>query len=121
MLWCGCGVVAAGSVPSSSLLSLTPLLTPLLHEPPPPRPHTTPRRPVSPCARTYRTASIHNYLSKPSKLSRNDRVVQALGDIGPGVFLGVASTLVGVVPLAFANSEVFRVFFRSFLAVRVGA
>ena len=47
------------------------------------------------------------------------RIATALAEIGPAVLLGACTTLIGIVPLTFAASEVFRVFFRMMLGVVV--
>jgi predicted RND superfamily exporter protein len=47
----------------------------------------------------------------------DERICHALGEIGPAVLMGAATTLIGCLPLAAAQSEVFRVFFRMMLGV----
>lgn len=59
----------------------------------------------------------HSFGKQSSLVSRKERVALALGEIGPGVLLGCTSTFVGILPLAFATSEVFRVFFKMFLMI----
>merc|ERR1719387_1689330 len=65
----------------------------------------------------YSAHIVHNFSLQSSQLSRNDRVVQTLTEIGPSVMLGVSTTFLGVAPLALSNSEVFRVFFKMFLGI----
>lgn len=62
---------------------------------------------------------VHAFLQQPISLSRNERVIGALAEIGPAVFLGAFSTFLGVAPLALASSEIFRVFFKSFGSIVV--
>merc|ERR1711916_315348 len=50
-------------------------------------------------------------------LSRNDRVHATLCTIGPSVFLAISTTILGILPLAAATSEIFRVFFKSFVSI----
>lgn len=38
-------------------------------------------------------------------------------EVGPAVVCGIGTTFLGILPLAFANSEIFRVFFRLFLNI----
>jgi len=52
-----------------------------------------------------------------TKLSRDERMTDALVEIGPPVLLGLATTMIGILPLAFASSTVFRVFFKMFVSI----
>ena len=49
--------------------------------------------------------------------SRNERVKQVMNTMGKSVLLGGMSTLLGVLPLAFSESEVFRTFFYTYLGI----
>jgi len=60
---------------------------------------------------------VHSFLLQPTTLTRDQRVIGALSEMGPSVFLGAASTFLGVAPLALSNSEIFRVFFKCFGAI----
>ena len=40
-------------------------------------------------------------------------------EIGPSVAMGCCSTFLGILPLAFAGSELFRIFFKMFLSIIV--
>jgi len=54
--------------------------------------------------------------------TKEDKVRHALRTMGSSVFIGALSTLLGVVPLAFSSSEIFRTVFVSFVAlVTIGA
>jgi hypothetical protein len=44
------------------------------------------------------------------------QVTAAVCQIGPSVLLGASTTLVGVLPLGFASSYIFRIFFKMFIA-----
>ena len=50
-------------------------------------------------------------------IAKDLRIADALGEIGPSVMVGAATTFVGIMPLAFASNEIFRVFFRMFLII----
>ena len=65
----------------------------------------------------YSLHFIHCFGLKPNELGRKERALQALKDIGPAVFLGLCTTFLGVLPLAFASSGVFRVFFQIFVGI----
>lgn len=52
-----------------------------------------------------------------ASLSRNARITQTLEDVGGAVLLGLLTTALGVAPLAFASSEVFRLFFTCFALI----
>jgi len=45
------------------------------------------------------------------------RMISALDEVGGAVLLGGMTTFVGVLPLAFASSFIYRVFFRLFFAI----
>ncbi|CAM9500189.1 unnamed protein product [Phaeothamnion confervicola] len=53
----------------------------------------------------------------PERLPVLHRVQLGLGEIGPSVLLGGATTLLGVIPMGFAGNEIFRSFFRVFLCI----
>ncbi|CAN0455990.1 unnamed protein product, partial [Scytosiphon promiscuus] len=40
-----------------------------------------------------------------------------LGEIGPSILVGATTTFLGIMPLAFANNVIFRVFFKMFLCI----
>ena len=56
----------------------------------------------------YSAHVVHNFTQQDASLSRDARVRATIEEMGPSVLLGVTSTFWGIVPLAFANSEVFR-------------
>ena len=43
------------------------------------------------------------------------QVANALGEVGPSVMIGAATTFLGIMPMAFAKNFVFRVFFKIFI------
>ncbi|CAM9472749.1 unnamed protein product, partial [Ascophyllum nodosum] len=51
------------------------------------------------------------------KIPKNARIADALGEIGPSVMIGAATTFLGIMPLAFASNVIFRVFFKMFLVI----
>ncbi|CAM9912363.1 unnamed protein product, partial [Hapterophycus canaliculatus] len=49
--------------------------------------------------------------------SKDSRIANALGEIGPSILVGATTTFLGIMPLAFANNFIFRVFFQMFLCI----
>lgn len=45
------------------------------------------------------------------------RIANGLGEIGPSVVVGAATTFLGIMPMAFARNHVFRVFFKMFITI----
>ncbi|CAN0362617.1 unnamed protein product, partial [Laminaria digitata] len=54
---------------------------------------------------------------KDRNTPKDARIADALGEIGPSVMVGAATTFLGIMPLAFASNVVFRVFFKMFLII----
>ncbi|CAN0269097.1 unnamed protein product, partial [Ascophyllum nodosum] len=50
-------------------------------------------------------------------IPKDARIANAMGEIGPSVMVGAATTFLGIMPLAFASNVVFRVFFKMFLII----
>jgi hypothetical protein len=67
----------------------------------------------------YSLHIVHSFTLQDTALPRRDRVERALVEIGPSVLLGVATTFLGILPCAFAKSEVFRAFFKMFVGIIV--
>ena len=67
----------------------------------------------------YSMHVAHSFSIQDPKLPRTERAVLAMEEIGPAVFLGVSATFVAILPLAFASSEIFRVFFQMFFGIVV--
>eukprot|EP00928_Gymnodinium_smaydae_P047213 TRINITY_DN31492_c0_g1_i1.p1 TRINITY_DN31492_c0_g1~~TRINITY_DN31492_c0_g1_i1.p1 ORF type:complete len:907 (-),score=69.37 TRINITY_DN31492_c0_g1_i1:124-2817(-) len=67
----------------------------------------------------YSMHIAHCFSEQDSSLSRNQRTVLTVQAMGSPVLMGGLSTLVAVLPLAFASSQVFRVFFRMLLCIVV--
>ncbi|CAM9909842.1 unnamed protein product [Choristocarpus tenellus] len=65
----------------------------------------------------YMVHVLHFFLHQDPALSKHDRIVLALGEIGPSVLLGASTTFIGIIPMAFASNTIFRVFFRMFLCI----
>lgn len=65
----------------------------------------------------YTLHIVHNFGLQDATLSRNQRVRATLAEMAPSVLLGAVSTFLGVLPLAFANSALFRIFFKMFMAI----
>ncbi|PFX34181.1 Patched domain-containing protein 3 [Stylophora pistillata] len=66
----------------------------------------------------YSAHVAHAYVTS-KKATANERVVEALSTLGASVLMGGFSTFLGMVILAFASSEVFRIFFRMFFGIVV--
>lgn len=60
---------------------------------------------------------MHNFSLQDASLSRDERVVKTVEEMGPAIFLGVATTFGAILPLAFARAQIFRVFFNMFLGI----
>lgn len=55
--------------------------------------------------------------TQDASITKDLRIADALGEIGPSVMVGAGTTFLGIMPLAFANNAIFRVFFRMFLII----
>ncbi|XP_067049553.1 patched domain-containing protein 3-like [Acropora muricata] len=64
----------------------------------------------------YSAHVAHAYVVS-NKATPNERVVDAVSTLGASVFMGGFSTFLGVIVLAFAASEIFRIFFKMFLGI----
>ena len=60
---------------------------------------------------------LHYFLAQDFNLTPLERLKHCLVEIGPSVLLGCTTTMVGVIPLAFASSVIFRTFFRMFFCI----
>lgn len=67
----------------------------------------------------YTLHLVHSYGSQPGFIPVDERISRALAEMGPAVVMGAATTFIGIIPLAAAKSQVFRVFFRMMLGVVV--
>ena len=65
----------------------------------------------------YMVHIVHYFLHQDPNISKDGRIANALGEIGPSVLVGATTTFLGIMPLAFANNVVFRVFFKMFLVI----
>ncbi|CAM9122089.1 unnamed protein product, partial [Laminaria digitata] len=65
----------------------------------------------------YMVHVVHYFLHQDPNTPKNERIADALGEIGPSVMVGAATTFLGIMPLAFANNVIFRVFFKMFLVI----
>jgi len=65
---------------------------------------------------------MHFYLHQdPALTNRDTRVINAMAEVGPSVLSGCLTTFIGILPLMFAKSEIFRVFFKMFFNIIVYA
>ncbi|CAM9391119.1 unnamed protein product [Ectocarpus sp. 12 AP-2014] len=65
----------------------------------------------------YMVHIVHYFLHQDPSIPKDARIAEALGEIGPSVMVGAATTFLGIMPLAFANNVIFRVFFKMFLVI----
>lgn len=62
---------------------------------------------------------VLTYCETKEAASRNERVEKVLTSMGTSILVAGASTLLGVLPLSFTASEVFRTFFFTFLGLTI--
>ncbi|CAM9765761.1 unnamed protein product, partial [Scytosiphon promiscuus] len=65
----------------------------------------------------YMVHIVHYFLHQDPTRPKDNRIADGLGEIGPSVIVGAATTCLGIVPMAFAKNHVFRVFFKMFLII----
>ena len=65
----------------------------------------------------YMVHIVHYFLHQDPNISKDDRIANALGEIGPSVFVGAMTTFLGIMPLAFGSSDLNRIFFKMFLVI----
>ncbi|CAN0008284.1 unnamed protein product [Ectocarpus sp. 12 AP-2014] len=65
----------------------------------------------------YMVHIVHYFLHQDPSIPKDARIAEALGEIGPSVMVGAATTFLGIMPLAFASNVIFRVFFKMFLVI----
>eukprot|EP00752_Nemacystus_decipiens_P008590 g7670.t1 len=65
----------------------------------------------------YMVHIVHYFLHQDPSISKDLRIANALGEIGPSVLVGVMTTFLGIMPLVFASNAIFRTFFRMFLVI----
>ncbi|CAN0525143.1 unnamed protein product [Ectocarpus sp. 12 AP-2014] len=65
----------------------------------------------------YMVHIVHYFLHQDPSIPKDARIADALGEIGPSVIVGAATTFLGIMPLAFASNAIFRVFFKMFLVI----
>eukprot|EP00904_Undaria_pinnatifida_P008217 jgi/Undpi1/4525/HiC_scaffold_18.g07879.m1 len=65
----------------------------------------------------YMVHVVHYFLHQNPNTPKDERIADTLGEIGPSVMVGAATTFLGIMPLAFANNVIFRVFFKMFLVI----
>eukprot|EP00747_Dinoflagellata_sp_TGD_P222405 gnl/TRDRNA2_/TRDRNA2_94111_c0_seq1.p1 gnl/TRDRNA2_/TRDRNA2_94111_c0~~gnl/TRDRNA2_/TRDRNA2_94111_c0_seq1.p1 ORF type:complete len:893 (-),score=185.54 gnl/TRDRNA2_/TRDRNA2_94111_c0_seq1:209-2551(-) len=65
----------------------------------------------------YSMHIAHSFMAQDPSVLRNERAVLAMKEMGIPVVKGIFSTLVAILPLSLAGSEVFRVFFKMFMAI----
>eukprot|EP00434_Breviolum_minutum_P004434 symbB.v1.2.003907.t1/scaffold199.1/size273374/12 len=67
----------------------------------------------------YSMHMAHNFSLQDSSLPRKKRAELAVKEMGPPIFLGVSTTFLAILPLAFSSSQAFRVFFKMFFGIVV--
>ncbi|CAM9860224.1 unnamed protein product, partial [Laminaria digitata] len=65
----------------------------------------------------YMVHIVHYFLHQDTSISNDAGIANALGEIGPSVLIGAATTFLGIMPMAFAQNAIFRVFFKMFLVI----
>jgi predicted RND superfamily exporter protein len=65
----------------------------------------------------YLVHPMHFFMLQDVNETPRRRLEEALAEIGPTVCYGIGTTFVGVLPLMFAQSYVFRVFFQMFISI----
>eukprot|EP00752_Nemacystus_decipiens_P014689 g13085.t1 len=65
----------------------------------------------------YMVHIVHFFLHQDPTIAKDLRIGRALGEIGPSVVVGAITTFLGIMPMAFANNVIFRVFFRMFFVI----
>jgi len=63
----------------------------------------------------YSAHLMHSFLTAEG--TRHERVVQAMTKMGSSIALGGFTTFLGIAPVGFASSEIFRTFFRMFVGI----
>ena len=65
----------------------------------------------------YSMHMAHNFSLQNPALSRKKRAEMAVREMGQPIFLGVCTTFLAILPLAFSSSQAFRVFFKMFFGI----
>ncbi|CAN0336892.1 unnamed protein product [Ascophyllum nodosum] len=65
----------------------------------------------------YTAHIVHYFLHQSPATPKDAQIANALGEVGPSVMLGAATTFLGILPMAFASNFVFRVFFKIFILI----
>eukprot|EP00903_Cladosiphon_okamuranus_P010290 g9741.t1 len=65
----------------------------------------------------YMVHIVHYFLHQDPSTAKDTRIAEGLGEIGPSVVVGAATTFTGIMPMAFARNHVFRVFFKMFVII----
>eukprot|EP00501_MAST-03F_sp_TOSAG23-6_P000487 GSMAST32.ASY1.ANO1.501.1 assembled CDS len=65
----------------------------------------------------YSAHIVHCYTLQDHSISRNERVINTMVEIGPSVLLGVETSFLGIMPCILASSNVFRTFFKMFVSI----
>lgn len=64
-----------------------------------------------------RLQNTFRFFLQNSSTPKDQRIANGLGEIGPSVCVGAATTFLGILPMAFANNHVFRVFLKMFIII----
>eukprot|EP00752_Nemacystus_decipiens_P003669 g3381.t1 len=65
----------------------------------------------------YMVHVVHYFLHQDPNVPKDIRIADGLGEIGPSVVVGAATTFSGIMPMAFASNHVFRVFLKMFIII----
>ena len=67
----------------------------------------------------YLAHFFHYYLKQDQSLNPGAKLGATMGEIGPAISLGILTTFLGTIPLAFASATIFRYFFKIFMSIIV--
>ncbi|CAN0119730.1 unnamed protein product, partial [Pylaiella littoralis] len=65
----------------------------------------------------YMVHIVHYFLHQDPNSPKDVRIADGLGEIGPSVVVGAATSFVGIMPMVFAKNHVFRVFLKMFIII----
>jgi hypothetical protein len=65
----------------------------------------------------YTLHIVHTYVQQPLDVAPNIRLCNTLREIGPGIFTGLLTSLLAIIPIAHGQSYTFRTWFKLFFSV----
>lgn len=67
----------------------------------------------------YLAHILHYFLIQDPALPAVEKLGATMAEVGPAVFLGISTTFLGILPMIFASSNIFRTFFKMFFDIIV--